>query len=776
MKSRPTAEQLFERYVEHHVLHGEHLDPQELCAGREELAATLRRWIAEYRRIDDTLSLGERAGAPVDAPDAPPAQALPEFDGFETIERIGRGGMGDVYKVRDRKLGRTVAAKTLRPDGAAAAGYASFIEEARSLALFEDERIVRIHEFRPDADPPVILMEHVEGFELSRLAPSLEYGQRARVMLEVAEAVQRAHELGIQHRDLKPSNILLDSRLRPKILDFGLSGGDPGRGHLVGTPAYLAPEQFDPSRPIDARTDVYALGVMLYEVLCGERPYAGDTMDALIANVRAARPRLPVEVEPGAPEPLQAIALKAMERDPDDRYPTARELAQDLRRWIEGRPVLARPTLYASALEQRVLPHLEHVEDWLRLKLIYPHEAAGLKRAYRRLRSREDDWIVQSRVLSYSQIALYLGALFLVGGGLLYFGAHRFHDAVEGLVRPLVFLGLPLAGLNLAARLLYRREHRAVAVAYYLGGVLLLPLFLLILFFETGLFAHRGPPDGQFLADQGLSNRQLQLAILLATGLAAWLAARTRTIGLSTAATFLLTLFTLAVLTDFGLEDWLVEERWDLLALHLAPLVAVEGLAAWWLERRDRRWFSHPLFVGAAVLLVLVLELLALDGRALGYLGVSMTGFQAAEVADPELLDTLAAMTLNGIVFYLAAWLMERFGTRCMRPAAWMLAAISPFAILHPVGYLVHTGEYAPGYDWFYLALALTIAVLSHYRQRRSFYLAGLINTSMALFYVTRHNEWFDRPGWAVVVIGFGLALLAIGFGLAQRERARRGG
>jgi serine/threonine-protein kinase len=141
-------------------------------------------------------------------------------------------------------------------------------------------------------------MEFVDGFELSQVGPSLQYTQRARTMVEIAEAVHHAHTLGIQHRDLKPANIILDAQLSPKILDFGLSGGDPSRGHGVGTPAYMAPEQLDPSRPIDARTDIYALGVILYELLCGVLPFKGDTTSELISAINRGELRLPAGLSP----------------------------------------------------------------------------------------------------------------------------------------------------------------------------------------------------------------------------------------------------------------------------------------------------------------------------------------------------------------------------------------------------------------------------------------------------------------------------------------------
>ena len=226
-----------------------------------------------------------------------------------------------------------------------------------------------------------------------------------------AVAIGHAHALGIQHRDLKPSNIMVDAQLVPRILDFGLSGGDPQAGHLKGTLRYIAPEQLEPSQPIDARTDVYALGVILYELLCGRPPYAGSSGRASSPAIRA-RPAAPARRDRSprcSGSRLQAIALKAMERDPAQRYPSAREMAADLERFLDGRPVLARPSIYTTTLGDRTAAHLAHIDEWLRLRLIHPHEAGALRAAYRALDARDDDWIVESRALTYPQIALYLG-------------------------------------------------------------------------------------------------------------------------------------------------------------------------------------------------------------------------------------------------------------------------------------------------------------------------------------------------------------------------------
>ena len=761
----PDLEARFERWVANHLAEGRTLDPAAVCADRPELVAPLARLVEEYLKVCSTFEhIGDAAGAL----DTGQEVVLPAFEGFRTIERIATGGMGAVYKLHDLKLNRVVAAKVVRTDRHRAIGVNDFLKEARTLALFQDRRIVQIHEFRPDATPPVLIMEYVDGFELGKLGPSLEYPQRARILKEVCEAVHHAHSLGLQHRDLKPANIMLDAQLRPRILDFGLSAGDPARGHFRGTPRYLAPEQLDPSMAIDARTDVYALGAVLYELLCGLPPFEGRDEAELLAAVRAGTPRLPVEIEPSAPEPLQAIALKALERSPDDRYNSANEMALDLGRYLEGRPVLARPSQYVSVLATRVRPHLQQIEDWLRLKLIYAHEATTLRTAYRHLDRRDDDWIGESRSLSYSQIALYLGAFTLMCGSLFYFYARQLNEPLTRVAEPFAVLGLPFIGLNVAAHALARRDHKAVSVAFYLGGVTLLPLFLLILFHETKLLSVPDGTPGQ-LFDSGVSNHQLQVAVLAAWVWTAWLALRTRTIALSTVFTVLALLLVLSVLGDYGLRTWLDGKQWDLLALHLLPLVPMYGLFGYGLERSGRAWFSRPLYTGAGLSLVVVMELLAQNGKLVGYLGgLSLQRFQPVPVSDPLLLDTLAGMSLNGVLFYACASAADTRGTEQMKGAAWLLFTLSPFAILEPLAYLNETAEYSKLFDWSYLALAIVIALLSHRRQRKSFYYAGLINSGVAFCMIADRYEWLDKPAWAIVLVVVGLVVL-VGGGRPER-------
>ena len=754
MTDTAELEARLERFIEHHLHEGRHLPVAALCDDRPDLAPALRLLIDRYLSIttsmhEDPLAASHAAPAPAD---------IPRIDGFQVIERIGAGGMGHVFKVRDLTLHRTVAAKVIRPDRA---HVASFLQEARALALFSDPRIVRIYEARTDVEPPVLLMELVEGFELLRVGRSLDRRQQARVLLEICEAVQHAHDLGIQHRDLKPSNIMLDAQLRPRILDFGVSSGDPAKGHLVGTPPYMAPEQLDPSRRIDARADVHALGVVLYELLTGSLP-------------QLASPRLPVEIDPSVPEPLQRITLVAMEPDPERRYQSAADMARDLRRYLDGQAVLARPSIYETTLAARVRPHLEDIGEWLSLNLIHRHESERLRSAYASLEAPEDEWILESRSLSFTQITLYLGAFLLISGSLFYFVAARWYGSVEGMLRPLLVLALPFAGLNAVAHLLYRREHKAVAVAFYLAAVVLLPLFLLILFHEMGWLVATPGAASQLFGDGAVSNRQLQVTILAACAWCGWLAFRTRTSTLSTVFTVLVMLFAAAVAADFGLRGAVEDGRWDHVAALLVPIAALCIGLGYAGERTQFTWFSRPAYLGAAATFILAMELLALDGRMLHHLGgFSLAPWQPPNLRYPSLLDTVAGMTVNGVLFYAAASLLARSGSRHALPAAHFLYIVAPFAVLHPLGYLVRTGEYSARFDWLYAACALGVMLLSERRQRRSFYYAGLLNLGIALILIASHRDWFDRPAWAIAVIVFGLGTLGVGFLLDRRSRLR---
>jgi formylglycine-generating enzyme required for sulfatase activity len=352
-----TEEELFDAYLDL-VLDGEAVDPETFLAergGGGAVSVTTRERLeaihaeAQARTLEPLARPADGAGALL-----APGSTLGDY---ELLETLGGGGMGLVFRARQRRLDRDVALKIIRPERlGSATSLQRFRREARGLARLAHPNVVALFDSGVVDGVPYMAMELVPGRGLDDdIASARETGRPLAVADvldwggQLADALQAAHEAGLVHRDVKPSNVRIDLDGRARLLDFGIvrdldSDSLTLTGPFAGSPAYAAPEQIaGGSESIDARTDVYALGVLLYEALTGAVPFPGEGAERVFHRILSEEPLPPRRARSDVPQDLQVVVLKALEKDPRRRYASARALGDDLRAVRELRPIAARP-------------------------------------------------------------------------------------------------------------------------------------------------------------------------------------------------------------------------------------------------------------------------------------------------------------------------------------------------------------------------------------------------------------------------------------------------
>lgn len=337
-------------------------DQEAILRQHSDLADELRAFFADQEKLNQMADSLRTQGPSRPESEPPTIDSAPRpgsslgtvryFGDYELLEEIARGGMGVVYKARQVSLNRMVALKMiLKGELANAADVQRFLHEAEAAANLDHPNIVPIYEVGQHEDQHYFSMKLIEGGSLAAKVPGLvpDPDAAARVLATAARAVHHAHQRGILHRDLKPANVLIDSEGAPQVTDFGLAKrfeGDRGQtqtGAIIGTPAYMSPEQARGDKVLTTAADVYSLGAILYELLTGRPPFSGATPLETIRQVVEREPERPRVINVTAVRDLETICLKCLEKEPAKRYGSAETLADELERWLRDEPILARP-------------------------------------------------------------------------------------------------------------------------------------------------------------------------------------------------------------------------------------------------------------------------------------------------------------------------------------------------------------------------------------------------------------------------------------------------
>jgi len=699
---------------------------------------------------------------------------------YEVLESLGEGASGVVFKARDVHLNRLVAIKC-PADRVQRGRLVSLFGEARILATINHPNVAAIYSLSEDAELPFMVMEFVDGCPIDEAVAQAPLEQRLKVFRQVLRGVSELHRLGIVHRDLKPGNILVDRSGNAKVLDLGIAEKTwetaPGLSvpTAKGTPAYLAPEQSRGEVPRPT-TDVFALGIILFEILTGQRPFTGTTVQDVIQAIRKADPPLPRTLNSEIPGPLQAICLTALEKNPAHRYPSAREFLHDLERFVRGDQVVANPSLLANILEHGIDRHVGDLARWQADRLISSRESDYFAERYNRLREREEFWVLDSRRISFAQVALHLGAWSCVVSAflMLFFKWAGLSKATR--------LSLPLGVFVVLATLggyLWHRQTRRVGLVLLMAACLTWPLLGGTLFVTMEWHIGHNPGKDVFLGSVpvetptengpdtrliGITNDELLLVAGTWTLLSLLLWYRTRTSAFALIWGLTALAFATAVFVWMGLRDW---ERDTIAVWYLVPGAMLIGLAM----ALDLKWrqfyFAAPLYVMGVLVMLGALTYVAIEGPTTKWLGVeAWAQYLGIERLVPD-RQIKYSFIINGAAFLALGLVADRSRTSWwLRKIAIILFWLAPSHMLVPIRLLAHEWAVLPG-GWTIPEVLLPIGALAFVfasvpKQMKSFFFSGLGYLAVAAQRLTAaHFE--DVFAWpvALAVAGIGLALVA---------------
>ncbi len=676
----------------------------------------------------------------------------PRLPGFRIERKLGEGGLGVVYAAHDEKLNRRVAIKVLRRRSDAQVRQ-RVLAEARHTAALGDPAVVTVFSVLDETDPPAIVMEFIEGFPLDRFAAQLNFEQKARLLREVARGLSVAHARGLVHRDLKPDNVMVGPDLRPRILDFGLAlsleeASRQGRG-FEGTPLYASPEQAL-GKPLGAASDVFSFGSLMFKVLTGKAPFAGDSISQVLEAIASTAPPFLREVAVGVPEDLQAICLACLAWNPADR-PNAEQVALELGRFLVGEPVRLRPKLYDDLLRRSISEHENQAHLWESQSIISRDERDALEIIHRRLLADEDHWIIDARRITPLQTILSAATwLTVVANVLTVWMLRKELEAPWRWVLPVFFT----TALLLAGHFARRWKESLPAATFLAGAALAIAPAMLALLAELRVLAT--VPQGIAQLFEGtFTNQQVLAASVTALCVSAFGLWRLQMTGFAWTTATLAAASYVSALLPF---NWL-EQKPEIMALWCLPLGALEFVALAF-ERAGRVRWTMPFHLIALAAIVVGLDVVALNGPTLKMLGATQEQWS---YFDPDRQKAFSVV-LNGVVFLMLMLFAERAPSLDLRRASKWLEVL---AILHTISALFdnaleHRRDALVRYDvWIYLAFALFFAMLAPFRSRWRMLVGGLLGCGLGSYLLVDLGLVQRKP----FIIGLGIVGLAVALG-----------
>ncbi|MGA2916776.1 MAG: protein kinase [Sedimentisphaerales bacterium] len=695
---------------------------------------------------------------------------------YRVVKKAGYGAAGEVFQAIDTILDRPVAVKFLNKEYAAESTIEERWREPRLIGQLNHPNIAQVYHIGEQEKIRFIVMEWVEGLPLTEAWEGKSVQQRLGIYLQVLDAMTAAHKRGIVHRDIKPSNILVNSAWQAKVLDFGIAVDrqllqSVSDGCYRGTPAFSAPEQITPPVQISTATDVFALGVLLYQLLTDTLPFPQTELKELFQAVRTENPELPSAIEEKVPIALQNICLKALEKNPHRRYVNAQGLSDDINRYLRGEKVWSRPSFLIDKIQQEVFYHRQKLKVWRDNEMVTEKEYDKLEHIYERVIAAPDPSIIEARKLSLSQVCLYLGGWITVLGSFVLF--YKTWEQIPIYWRPMPAV-IASALITLFGIVMWRKKESRLAVGFFATANLLIPITILLTLGQWEILSAARYPWGTETIYQHLSEAGSHLIVgnfQLYISSWCWLAfsfvflrfTRSSIFVLFSIIAFLAWLTTCYIIS--GMENWtqdIIAGRYLFAGIGLFVLGTV-------LDRCRLTHYAWSLCVVGLGLIVVPLSVIAVSENTLfGWL-----------LSKPAALTQNEQIALsfgcNGLFYLCLATACRLLGTILQRSLAQLLNWLGPIHILGPLRVLdLDALSVSEGHRIIYRTLlpiaAFTFVFASVTKQMKSFFFSGLGGIAAAVHKFT--VEYLDKYfAWPISLITAGIVWMIVSW-LVPRWKA----